>query len=116
MLRSSSKSSLAGCRRVPVEDPALRDRPRMFALQIQDDSMSGRHIVAGDVLIFEHGLEPKAGDVVAAFVDGESVVRSYVVQGGRSFLKAAHADQADLVPAQELVIQGTLVRLTRDCR
>lgn len=88
----------------------------MFALQIQDDSMSGRHIVAGDVLIFEHGLEPRAGEVVAAFVDGENVVRSYVIQGGRPFLKASHPEQPDLVPAQELVIQGTLVRLTRDCR
>ena len=52
----------------------------MFALQVLDDSMGGRQIVAGDVLIFEHGLEPRSGDVVAAFVDGESVVRSYVVR------------------------------------
>src|SRR5688572_9228395 len=26
-----------GCRRVPVEDPALKDQPRVFALQVQDD-------------------------------------------------------------------------------
>jgi SOS-response transcriptional repressor LexA len=53
---------------------------------------------------------------VAAFVDGESVVRSYVLQGGQPFLKAAHPEKSDLVAAQELVIQGTLVRLTRNCR
>jgi repressor LexA len=116
MSRSSFDSSAAGCRRVAVEDPALKDDPRMFALQVQDDAMIGRHIVAGDVLIFEHGLEPRSGDVVAAFVDGDSVVRSYMVQGGQPFLKAAHPEKSDLVPAQELVIQGTLVRLTRDFR
>lgn len=115
MGRSTRRSSLSGCRRVSVEDPGLRDHPRMFALEILDDSMAGRHILAGDVLVFEHGLEPKSGDVVAAFVDGESVVRSYVVERGRPFLKAARADQPDLLPARELVIQGTLVRLTRDC-
>ena len=81
-----------------------------------DDAMAGRHILAGDVLIFEHGREPRPGEIVAAFVDGESVVRSYVLQDGRPFLKAAHPDQPDLIPAQELVIQGTLVRLTRDYR
>ncbi|MBU6191449.1 MAG: hypothetical protein KGR68_19180 [Betaproteobacteria bacterium] len=88
----------------------------MFALQALDDSMVGRHIVAGDVLIFEHGLEPRTGDVVAAYVDGENVVRTYVLQGGQPFLKAAHPGKSDLVAAQELVIQGTLVRLTRNCR
>jgi len=78
--------------------------------------MRDRHIVTGDVLIFQHGLGSRSGDVVAAFVDGESVVRSYVIQDGQPFLKAAHPEKSDLVPAQELVIQGTLVRLTRDFR
>jgi SOS-response transcriptional repressor LexA len=53
---------------------------------------------------------------VAAFVDGESVVRSYVLHGGQPFLKTAHPEKCDLVAAQDLVIQGTLVRLTRNCR
>ena len=78
----------------------------MFALQVQDDAMTGKYILSGDVLIFEHGLEPRSGDVVAAFVDSESVVRSYLVQHGQPFLKAAHIDLPDLLPAQELVIQG----------
>ena len=112
----SSESFSAGCHRVPVEDPALKEHPRMFALQVNDDSMAGRHILAGDVLIFEHGREPRPGEVVAAFVDGESVVRSYVIQDGRAFLKAGHPEHPDLIPAQELVIQGGLVRLTRDYR
>lgn len=68
------------------------------------------------MLIFEHGLEPRSGDIVAAFVDGESVVRSYVLHGGQPFLKTAHPEKCDLVAAQDLVIQGTLVRLTRNCR
>jgi repressor LexA len=116
MLSRTPQTSAIGCRRVPVDDPVLKEHARMFALQVLDDSMGGRQIVAGDVLIFEHGLEPRSGDVVAAFVDGESVVRSYVLQGGQPFLKAAHPEKSDLVAAQELVIQGTLVRLTRNCR
>lgn len=88
----------------------------MFALQVDDDTMSGRHIVAGDVLVFEHGIEPRSGDVVAAYVDGESVVRSFVIQHGRTFLKAARGDAGELVPAQELMIQGVLVKLIRECR
>ncbi len=116
MSRSSFDISTSGCRRVAIGDETLKDDPHMFALQLQDDAMRDRHIVTGDVLIFDHGLEPRSGDVVAAFRDGESVVRSYVIQGGQPFLKAAHPEKSDLVPAQELVIQGTLVRLTRDFR
>lgn len=112
----SQKSSASGCHRVPVEDPVWKDRPRIFALQVDDDSMAGRHILAGDVLIFEHGKEPRSGEIVAAFVDGESVVRSYILQNGTPYLKAADPGQPHLIPAHELVIQGTLIRLTRDFR
>jgi repressor LexA len=112
----SSKPLAAGCRRIALDDLALRDQSRMFALQVQDDTMAGRHIIAGDVLVFEHGVEPAPGDVVAAYVDGESVVRSFVVRQGRPFLKTAQVDRPDLVPAQELVIQGVLVKLIRECR
>ena len=88
----------------------------MFALQVQDEVMAGRHIIAGDVLIFEHGIEPRSGDVVAAFADNESVVRSFVIRQGRPFLTAGDADHARLISAQELVIQGVLVKLIRECR
>lgn len=78
----SHKPTGTGCRRVPVDDPEFKADPRILGLQINDDAMVGRHIVAEDVLIFEHGREPRSGEIVAAFVDGESVARSYVLQDG----------------------------------
>jgi hypothetical protein len=61
MSTSPSSPPISGCPRVPLEDPASLANPRLFALQIQDNVMVGKHIISGDVLIFEHGIEPRQG-------------------------------------------------------
>ena len=38
-----------------------------------------RGIHKGDIVVLEHGIEPRADDVVAALVDNESVVRTYIM-------------------------------------
>ncbi len=47
---------------------------RTFALKVHGDEMSGRHILDGGVVILEHGLKPRDGDVVAALVSTTSAV------------------------------------------
>jgi len=86
---------------------------RTFALRVEDESMVGRHILPGDVVVLENGRSPRPGEVVAALVDNESVLREYRVENGQSFLRAAHPALGRLIPARELVIQGVMVRLVR---
>ena len=77
------------------------------------DSMIGRHIVDGDYVVLEHGPEPRNGDIVAALIDGESTLKTYVLKGGKPYLKAENPKYPDLIPAQELVIQGVFKSLIR---
>jgi repressor LexA len=60
-------------RRLPVSSDAygIRDRPRAFALRVTGDSMIGRRLFDGDVVILEKGAEPRNGDVVAALIDNQ---------------------------------------------
>jgi SOS-response transcriptional repressor LexA len=102
-----------GCRPVATESLAIRCGARTFALRMADESMRGRCILPEDIVVLEHGIAPRPGDVVAALVDNESVVRTYVVQRGRPLLAAAHPGLATLLPAEELVIQGVMVCLIR---
>ena len=75
--------------------------------------MIGRHILDGDLVILERGPDPRNGQVVAALVDGERTLKTYVVKNGQPYLKAENPKYPDLIPAQELVIQGVFKALIR---
>jgi repressor LexA len=86
---------------------------RTFALRVRGDSMIDAHILDGDIVIMEDRKEARSGDIVAALIDGETTLKRYVVQRGRPFLKAENPKYKDLIPAQELVIQGVQIALLR---
>jgi repressor LexA len=90
----------------------LPKNARVFALQVRGESMKDAAIVDGDIVIMEH-CEPRSGDVVAALIDGETTLKRYVIQRGKPFLQAENRKYPDLIPAQELVVQGVFRALIR---
>jgi len=90
-------------------DPAsygIRDRSKAFALRVTGDSMIGRQISDGDIVLLEHGAVPQNGDVVAAFIDSEVTLKTLVRKGGRVWLRAENPNYSDLTPAMNMEIQG----------
>jgi repressor LexA len=85
---------------------------KAFALKVRGDSMIGANICSGDVVILEV-KEPRPRDIVAALIDGETTLKRYVVENGRPFLHAENPSFPDLIPAQELMIQGVMQTLIR---
>ena len=102
-----------GCVSIDIGTLNFKPTPRTFALEVRGDSMVGKHIVEGDLVILEHGANPKPGDVVAALIDGESTLKTFLLRGTKPFLKAENPKFPDLIPAQELVIQGVLKLVVR---
>ena len=102
-----------GCVSVDVESIGFKPTRNTFALRVTGDSMIGRHILDGDVVVLEHGPEPRNGQIVAALIDRESTLKTYVVKGGKPYLKAENPKYPNLIPAQELVIQGVVKALIR---
>lgn len=101
------------CLPVTVESLGFRPTRNTFALRVTGDSMIGRHICDGDIAVFEHGPEPRHGQIVAALIDGKNTLKTYVVRGGRPYLRAENPEHPDLHPAEELVIQGVFRALLR---
>lgn len=76
--------------------------------------MIGRHICDGDLVVLEHGRTPRTGDVVAALIDNESTLKTFVQDRGKPpHLKAENPKYPQLHPAAELVIQGVMIALVR---
>jgi repressor LexA len=67
-------------------------------------------------VVLEHGPEPRNGQVVAALIDGESTLKTFVLKGGKPYLKAENPKYPDLIPAQELMIQGVFKALIRKAK
>jgi repressor LexA len=87
---------------------------RTFALRVTGDSMIGKFITDGDIVILEQNADPRPGEVVAALIDGESTLKTFVRErGGRTFLKAENPKYPNLIPTGELTIQGVMRMLIR---
>lgn len=103
-----------GCLSIDVETLGIHPTPRTFALEVRGDSMVGRHIIEGDIVILEHGRTPRPGDVVAALIDNESTLKTFWLDGRqRPYLRAENPKYPDLIPAAELVIQGVMIAMVR---
>lgn len=99
---------------ISVDTISLGVRPnaKLFALRVRGDSMIEASILDGDV-VFLTPREPRPRDIVAALIDGESTLKRFLIQRGRPFLRAENPRYADLLPANELMIQGVMVGLLR---
>ena len=115
-LPQTREQDAEGCVSVDIESIGFKPTRNSFALQVTGDSMIGRHILAGDVVILEHGPEPRNGQMVAALIDGESTLKTFVLKGGKPYLRAENPKYPDLLPAQELMIQGVFKALIRKAK
>lgn len=97
---------------VDTQSLGVRPNAKLFALKVRGDSMVEASILDGDV-VFLTPREPHPRDIVAALIDGESTLKRFLVQRGRPFLRAENPRYPDLLPANELVIQGVMVGLLR---
>lgn len=107
------KQEAKGCVSIDIETLGIKPTPRTFALEVRGDSMIGKFIIDGDLVVLEHGMTPRNGDVVAALIDNESTLKTFLLNRSKPFLRAENPKYPDLIPAQELVIQGVMVALIR---
>lgn len=94
--------------RLPIDPAAygIRERSKAFALTVAGDSMVGRQIFEGDIVLLEHGVTPQPGDIVVALIDNESTLKTFVRKGDRVWLQAENPRYPDLIPVLDLQIQG----------
>ena len=105
-----------GCVSVDINTIGFKPTRNTFALRVVGDSMIGRHICNGDIVILEHGPEPRHGQIVAALMDRKSTLKTFVLKNNKPFLKAENPKYPDLIPSEELMIQGVFQALIRKAR
>lgn len=91
----------------------LKAGPRSFALRVRGQSMANAGICDGDVVVGEFTPEARVGAIVVALIDGESTLKRLVRDRGQLYLAAENPNCPNLVPLNELVIQGVVHTVIR---
>lgn len=110
---SDREQETGDCIAKAIDSIGVKPTRNTFALRVSGDSMLGRHICDGDIVILEHGPDPRDGQIVAALIDRQSTLKTFLVENGKPFLKAENRNYPNLVPTEELTIQGIAIALIR---
>lgn len=84
----------------------IADRSKAFFLRVCGDSMVGRNIFDGDLVLIEQSQEYKSEDIVAALIDNESTLKTLVFLKGSYWLRSENPEYPDLTAVWDLQIQG----------
>jgi repressor LexA len=106
-----------GCVTVDIKSIGFAPTRDTFAIRVTGDSMIGAHIMHGDIVILDGRAEARNGMIVAALIDGQRTLKTLVITGRKTFLKAENPKYPNLRPADGLVIQGVykgLIRRAKD--
>lgn len=98
---------------VDYEFCGIRDRSSAFALRVTGDSMTGRRIFDGDIVLLDGPADVRDGDIVAALIDNQSTLKTLVRKGGKAWLRAENPNYPDLIPLLDLQVQGIVRAVIR---
>jgi repressor LexA len=84
----------------------VRDRACAFFLRVKGDSMIGRHIFDGDLVLVEKSAQARHRNIVAALIDNEVTLKTLVQENGKAWLMSENPEYPSLIPFQDLQIQG----------
>jgi DNA polymerase V len=88
----------------------IRDKSATFFARADGDSMEGYGIYSGDLLVVNRAVKPVSGMVVVASLNGELLVKCYMVLDGKAFLTSGNRKYPpiSLGEGHELVIWGVV--------
>lgn len=91
-----------------VQVPAGKYPEDAFGLRVQGDSMIGKKIFDGDIVVV-HKREAKPGDVVVALIDGETTLKTLVSVNGKYKLRSENPKHKNPILTDQSAIQAVMI-------
>jgi len=93
----------------------MRDAENKFALRVKGDSMTGAGIFDGDNVVVRKQSTAQNGDIVAALIADEAVVKHLYIKKGKMELHSENPQYAPIT-GKEIEILGKVVAVIRQYR
>ena len=98
--------------RIPFPTNMIRGNAD-FALRVRGDSMTGDHILDGDIIAVRSQASADNGDIVVALLDEEAVVKRFYRKGRSIELRSSNPKYLPIKAGADLLIQGIVVAVQR---
>jgi DNA polymerase V len=79
----------------------IRNPAATFAVRLASESMTGAGLFPGDIAVVDRSVEPTAGCIVLALLDGEFTVKRYRPRGNSVVLQAENPAYPDIEITEE---------------
>lgn len=92
------------------------ERPYVFMGRVSGNSMTGRGIENGDLIVINRKITPRHGQVVVAVIDNELTCKTLYKLHGIVKLLSANPEYPDIVPgdAQEITVWGVVTSVIKE--
>ena len=98
----------------PSSFNGLKADGKLFALQVNGESMRDAGILDGDSIIIKQQENANIGDIVVAMVNGDTTVKQLYIDGGKIELRPCNPDfETQFYDPSDVFIQGKVVALQR---
>jgi repressor LexA len=98
---------------IPFPPDILGKDKADFALRVKGDSMTGDHILDGDIIAVKSQNTADNGDIVVALIEDEAVVKRFYRTEKGLELRSSNPSYRPIKAAGDLVIQGRVVAVQR---
>ena len=68
-----------------------------YFVRVAGDSMINARIYDGDLVMIDCAIEHRNGSIVLAAIDGEVVLKRYVIEKGKHILRSENPDYGDII-------------------
>ncbi|GHB05656.1 LexA family protein [Modicisalibacter luteus] len=83
-------------RTLDLNERLIKRPSATFFMQVVGDSMVKFGMQDGDILVVDRSIEPRPGQILAALVDGEVIVKRYEIIGNRPYLCSGNSRYAPI--------------------
>ena len=80
----------------------IHNKPATYLVRVEGTSLQGIGILSGDLLVVDASLPPGSGQIVVASVNGEFLVKRYVKEKGKAYLKAENPAYPPLLVSDDM--------------
>jgi len=103
--------------RVDIFNRIVRNPTSTFLVRAKGDSMEGRGIQSGDILVVDKSLLAKNNSIVVAYIDGEFTVKRFFKSSNRVYLYPANDNykSIEINKENDFQIWGVVTFVIHEC-
>lgn len=104
--------------RVDIFEKIVKHPASTFLVRVKGDSMNGKGIQEGDILVVDKSLSPQNNSVVIAYLDGEFTVKRFQKEGKNIVLYPANDNYKPIHIKNEddFIVWGIVTFVIHECQ